>query len=398
MSAACVGELAGSAEAAAPGAPRGEPAARPGAREELVELFAAEHGAAAAPEALALAQQILRRHGRAVQGILFYGSCLRRAAIEDGVLDFYVVVDTYRAGYKRNSKGTLLAFFNWLMPPSVYYVDAPWQGRRLRMKYNIIAQRDFSRACRPLSLHAIIWARFCQPAALVWARDSAVRERIAADAAEAALTFVGNMLALGSQVNDVEGLWQFGFASTYATELRPETAATIGSIYRAAAERYRRVTELAVSELQRRGVLEGRVSARPQSDVLRAGSEGAVSGGSEVDGSTRPEADASARPDTSRSESDFETCASGSLEVRMDPVRRLAIVRRWRWTAALAKSVYLLRLVKSAFTFGDWLPYAIWKLGRHSGVYVELTERQRRHPLVWGWPVLFRLLRRQTLR
>ena len=54
----------------------------------------------------------------------------------------------------------------------------------------------------------------------------------------------------------------------------------------------------------------------------------------------------------------------------------------------------MIRLIKSALTFGDWLPYALWKLNRHSGVTIELTERQRRHPLIFGWPVLIRLIRR----
>ncbi len=360
MSVASIGECAASAVPAKPLPPDvsdGESAVASDAWGELLGLFAVEHAAVIAPEAAALAQEIRRRHGEAVQGVLFYGSCLRRSTLEDGVLDFYVVVDAYRSAYGRSVKGTMLVLLNWLLPPSVYYVDTFWQGRRLRMKYNIIAQRDFSKACRPQSLHAVIWARFCQPAALVWARNTAVRERIAEDAAEAALTMVGHMLALAPQITDVEGLWQFGFARTYDTELRPETAETIGSIYRAAPARYCRVTELAVAELAGRGLIQGRVRSGPSQDGT-----------------------------------------SGVVQVVMEPARRRAIVRRWGRTGALAKSVYLLRLIKSAVTFGDWLPYVIWKLGRHTGVHVELSDRQRRHPFVWGWPILFRLLRQRTLR
>lgn len=321
----------------------------------LVRLFEHEHSAEVLPEVQALAGEIRRRHGDGVQGVLFYGSCLRRRTLEGGILDFYVVVDNYRTAYRRTVKGTLLALSNWLMPPNVYYVDMLWRGQRLRMKYNIISQRDFSRACRPASLHAIVWARFCQPAALVWARDAAVRGRLAADAAEAALTLVELMLALTPKITDVEDLWQFAFVQTYATELRPESPETIASVYLSAPQRYREVTELAVAALARRGHLEGR--------VLRDG-----------------------------------LGVDGRLEIRMDPLRQRAVTRRWKWTSALAKAVYLARLLKSAMTFGDWLPYVLWKLDRHTGVYVELTERQRRHPLVWGWPILLRLIRRRTLR
>ena len=40
----------------------------------------------------------------------------------------------------------------------------------------------------------------------------------------------------------------------------------------------------------------------------------------------------------------------------------------------------------------------LWKIERHSGRPVEITERQRRHPFLFAWPVLFRLLRERVLR
>ena len=55
--------------------------------------------------------------------------------------------------------------------------------------------------------------------------------------------------------------------------------------------------------------------------------------------------------------------------------------------------VAVLGLLKTAFTFGDWVPYVLWKIERHTAVRVEVSERQRRHPLIFGWPVIFRVLR-----
>ena len=71
---------------------------------------------------------------------------------------------------------------------------------------------------------------------------------------------------------------------------------------------------------------------------------------------------------------------------------------RWALRKPLAKAAYFLQLLKTAFTFGDWLPYVLWKLERHTGVKVEPTEQQLRHPFIYGWPVLFRLLRERALR
>ena len=57
-----------------------------------------------------------------------------------------------------------------------------------------------------------------------------------------------------------------------------------------------------------------------------------------------------------------------------------------------------LGLLKCVFTFQDWASYGLWKLERHRGAPVEISDRQRRHPLLFAWPVLFRLLRDRTLR
>jgi len=90
--------------------------------------------------------------------------------------------------------------------------------------------------------------------------------------------------------------------------------------------------------------------------------------------------------------------SAATYSVRMEPALRRRLVVGWKARRPVAKSLYAVRLVKPAVTFGDWLPYAIWKLNRHTGVRIEPTDRQRRHPLVYGWPVILRLLRQQKLR
>jgi len=293
-----------------------------------------------------MAEEVRRRHGSSVQAVLFYGSCLRRSYVDEGVLDFYAIVDGYRAAYR----SVVLAASNAALPPNVYYVEQEVGGRTLRMKYAVLSRADFAAACRPASLHAIVWARFCQPFAAVWVRDEQVRASIAEDSAEAVLTMISRMLALAPQAASAEELWQAGFAATYGTELRTESEATIRSVYEAAPQRYDRVAALAVQELARRGELAGSIEE------------------------------------------------DGRVAVRLDPAVAAGTVRSWRRKLPVAKGLYAVRILKSAMTFGDWLPYALWKLQRHTGVKIEPTERQRRHPLIWGWPVVLRLLLRQNLR
>ena len=62
------------------------------------------------------------------------------------------------------------------------------------------------------------------------------------------------------------------------------------------------------------------------------------------------------------------------------------------------KVLSTLRIIKAALTFDGALDYLLWKIKRHSGVYIEPTERQRRFPLVFAWPLLWRLYRRGAFR
>jgi hypothetical protein len=44
-------------------------------------------------------------------------------------------------------------------------------------------------------------------------------------------------------------------------------------------------------------------------------------------------------------------------------------------------------------TFEDWLEFLLRKVRRHSGQHIELTERERKLPLIFLWPRFFDYLR-----
>ncbi|MEW6299041.1 MAG: hypothetical protein AB1671_15100 [Thermodesulfobacteriota bacterium] len=302
------------------------------------------------PEVLTLAAAIRRRHGAAVAAILFYGSCLRAQTVEGGVLDFYVLVDTYRAAYA----SWVLRRMNALLPPNVFYLEVQDGQKTLRAKYAVISTRDFARAATPRELHAIVWARFCQPTGLVYVRDEQARGLVVRALAESVMTMVTRMVALVAGSGTTarfrpEDLWQRGFRETYRAEWRAERPETIRQLYQAASERYDRVTREALSELERRG-------------VVRVGTDGAA------------------------------------LEVTMTARDRRRLGRGWRIRRPLAKALYAVRLLKSAATFTDWLPYVLWKLERHTGLRVVPSERQRRHPFLLGGPLILRLLLKRAFR
>jgi hypothetical protein len=88
-----------------------------------------------------LIDEILVRHGEAVQAILFYGSCLRTGDDLDGLVDLYVLVDTYRAAYTSR----IQALFNELLPPNVYYLEREFEEQVVRTKYAVLSLADFQK-------------------------------------------------------------------------------------------------------------------------------------------------------------------------------------------------------------------------------------------------------------
>lgn len=74
--------------------------------------------------------------------------------------------------------------------------------------------------------------------------------------------------------------------------------------------------------------------------------------------------------------------------------------RGWAWASrrAVGKALNVARLAKAAFTFEGGADYLAWKVERHSGIAIHLTDWQRRHPLLAAPAVLWRLRRRGAVR
>ena len=70
----------------------------------------------------------------------------------------------------------------------------------------------------------------------------------------------------------------------------------------------------------------------------------------------------------------------------------------WRRRRRISKLLNLARLVKATFTFDGALDYVLWKVQRHSGVALSVTDWQRQHPLLSAPVVAWRLYRRGAFR
>lgn len=294
--------------------------------------------AAAPPGAQALAQALQARHGDAVAAVLFYGSNFRRVDDREGLLDLYVLVDDCRAALG----GRLSALACRLLPPNVYYLELPVDGRTVRCKYALVELAAFGRYMT--ARQSYFWGRFGQASGLLYARDLTARRQVTQALAQAVLTLLGHALPLLPDEVDETAWWQAALAACYGAELRPERPGAVEALVRDLTSWREQLTPLAAPPL--------------------AGIE--------------------ARKD--------------GYSLHLTPGQRRAGRLDWAARRLLGKALNVARLIKAAFTFAGGIDYLLWKVERHSGVRLEPTPFQRRHPLLGIWSVAWRLWRRGGFR
>lgn len=74
------------------------------------------------------------------------------------------------------------------------------------------------------------------------------------------------------------------------------------------------------------------------------------------------------------------------------------IAANWPMRRFQGRLLSVLRLVKAAFTFQGGADYIAWKIKRHSGVQIDVTPWQRKHPLLAGLLLLPMLLRKGAVK
>ncbi|MGA9409395.1 MAG: hypothetical protein WBV78_03010 [Roseobacter sp.] len=287
------------------------------------------------PEARTLANTLAAESGSAVLAILFYGSCLRNQTSE-GVLDFYILVDKY-SDYHPNLLG---AAANALLPPTVQYRP----GDAARAKIAVVTLDAFAGRMRPDSNDTTMWARFCQPAALLYARDAESADATVEAIADAIATGAVWARRLGSDGGSSADLWTALFRNTYGAELRVEDGGDRGQeIYHQAADYFDKMLDPALDLANGKRHLKGWTS-----------------------------------PSHRNTKRHYQ--------------------RVWRRKRLYGKFFNISRLIKAAFTFDQKVEYIEWKIERHTGRPLQLTDFQKRHPLIAAPRVLWKLWRQGAIR
>lgn len=272
-----------------------------------------------------MCETISARHAGRVIGFLYYGSSLRQMNEGGKMLDFYVVVDSYR----KTHRNPIRAILNAAIPPAVYYVEITHEdGSLSTCKYSIISIKGFERRCGSSALLSTVWGRFSQPSILLHPSNDIIKSRIMTARANA-VSHLAKVTAplLSGSVTPVN-FWARGLRESYRTELRPEASETRSIEI---VERYR----------------ERYVA--------------------------------------------LSTCLFGPLSNdgahNFAPSPNLSVKSRWFLRRLIGKPMTAVRVLNNAATFDGGLEYVLRKLHNHSGVTIDVTTSQRKHPVLWS-PIL----------
>ena len=220
--------------------------------------------------------------------------------------------------------------------PKVSYRERRHDGILLRAKVATMTLATFAAAARGKTRDTTIWARFVQPCALAWSSGSEAAASVRDALAEAAGTAARLAAAVGPRKGHEEDFWRALFRATYRAEFRVEPAGREDAILAANAAHFDGLLPLALVEAGIAFAQHGR-----------------------------------------------------SIEPKLDPAQRKAILRWWNARRRLGKLINLTRLARAMTTFEGGMRYAAWKVERHTGLPVKVTPLREKFPLIAAPGVLW---------
>ncbi len=185
------------------------------------------------------------------------------------------------------------------------------------------------------SFHPYFWARFTQPLAIIYMSHEQIKKWLVETQCVAAKTFTNSIVDVLEREFSSENLWVKGLQLTYGAELRAETMQRASLIYDSQSEFYDGITQ----------------SLFPNNQVEL-------------------------------------------LTVRTKFLASL----KWKLRKILGKLLSVLRLMKATTTFVNGVDYIAWKIERHTGEEVVVSEKLRKYPLLYCWPLLFKFYKQGKIR
>jgi hypothetical protein len=302
------------------------------------------------PDVAAVARAVVEAGGEAVRSILFFGSRKTRARPDAySAYDLFVVVSAYTPFYRSlREKGRLrhrpalgAALNAWLPPNQVSVPVTLEDGTRVLAKCAVITEAALGRATSRARKDHFTAGRLFQPTEVLYAAGPEAEEAVLDALVSAhALTYDWVRPWLPARF-DVSEYCRTLLRVSYAGEIRPEPEGRADALWRAQEDYLRPVYSVLLDALVARGDLVG-----PEPGLY-------------------------------------------ALARRARSGERVRGRLYFDWSLVRATA----RWAKYIVTFEDWLEFLLHKARRHSGQQIELTERERRLPLIFLWPRVIEYLR-----
>jgi hypothetical protein len=223
---------------------------------------------------------------------------------------------------------------NKILPPNVFYLQVTSKEQVYRSKYAVMSKAGLSSAVEK-SFHPYFWARFTQPLSYIYAVNDDVKKWIAEIQCSAATTFANSVKHSLEGVFTSESFWVQGLQLTYSAELRTETKQRAGVIYNSQHIFYDGIT-------------------------------------------------ASLFPD------EFNNFSTSKM--------KFLTSIKWKIRIIWGKILSVLRLMKATTTFANGVDYIAWKIERHTGEQLVVSDKLRKYPLIFCWPLLFKFYKQGKIR
>jgi hypothetical protein len=301
-------------------------------------------------EGAAVARAVAEAGGPDVRAVVFFGSRKSRARPDPwSAYDFFVLVRGYRGFYRalraagrQRRPSWLMAALNGVLPPNqISLTVAGSGGAAAHAKCAVVSLSTFARETSARRRDHFFLGRLFQPTEVVFAADAEAAQEVIDGLTRAHDLTLDWARPWLPERFDVDAYTRRLLQVSYRGEIRPEPAGRADALWEAQRDGLRAAYRVLLAERAARGDLR------------------------EVEAGVY----ALAHP-------------AGTGE-------------RWRRALYFRGSLVraTVRWLKHIVTFEGWLDFIVRKARRHSGQEIELTPRERRWPLVFLWPRVFRYLR-----
>lgn len=298
------------------------------------------------PAVGAFSDHFRRTFGSSLVGVILYGSCLDDATrTPTSIYDFFLVCDDYRTFYPKRFD----ALLNTFLVPNTYNLEISGPtDQRWACKYNVVSLDHLRKETGERAADSYLFGRLGKRVRITWARDADSLDALVGCLHAAMLQTLRLLAPTLPDRLPLDDLIVRLLSLSYRGDFRIERDTKIQELVAAGRDHYRR--------------FYGELIARSDQHDLPLALEG----------------------DACRN------LLSASDRIRGSRQTEAFLARSRR------RSVY--RWPKGFVTFGDYVEYLLRKVERTKGIRIELTERERKYPLLFAWKHFFRLKRQGLLK